>query len=295
MVEIIKRIIMRLFPELAGGYHLPRFAIVTGIPDTPNDGALADNFRPRYAVDVQLLDKHGEVDDSLPPLQGVPVSMATGGEEMGFLSLPSVGTKVVIQFINGMPNWPIITAILADGLSLAPLKPGQDIWKGGLGAEQSVSIDGDWSRSTIGKITDTSDERQVMAYKNNEQYRNTESLILENAKETIGGDKQSVIAGKSTLLASNDMILQTASSLTISAANKLNLVAGAEYNETTNNLRSIKATWLYIGDQTDNLLQIELEHLNATEQIAQALNMQPIANQINRLKLKLVKMLPPKI
>ncbi len=43
------------FPELAYQMHLPKFGRVEAISDNAAAGQLNDPFRPRYAVDVQLL------------------------------------------------------------------------------------------------------------------------------------------------------------------------------------------------------------------------------------------------
>jgi len=57
-----RRQIEKTFPELAGGYHLPRYAKVVGVADPSGAGDISDPFRPKYAVELQLLDEHGEVD-----------------------------------------------------------------------------------------------------------------------------------------------------------------------------------------------------------------------------------------
>lgn len=300
MEQIIKRILRRLFPELAGGYHLPRFAVVSGIADAPQDGALCDNFRPRYAVDLQLLTKTGEVDNKLPPLLGVPVSMATGGDEIGFLALPSEGTKVVVQFINGLPNWPIVTAVLPNDLMLAPMQKGQAVWIGGLGGAQSVSVTGDWTRSTPADITDTCDKKTSNAQSNNEYYCTSQKVIIQHDKQTIGGDKETTIAGKYEILAANDMKSQTASNLTISAGKELTINTGKEltintgkdFAEMVGNKKTIKAKQLYLGNDLDNSLQLLSELMQATASIASALQLQPIAAQITQLNTRLTAMLP---
>ncbi|STK45285.1 Uncharacterised protein [Escherichia coli] len=53
----IQRQIENAFPELASGLHLPRFARVEAPSEDVSGGDIADPFRPRYAVDLQLLTK----------------------------------------------------------------------------------------------------------------------------------------------------------------------------------------------------------------------------------------------
>ena len=75
MEDAIRRSVERQFPELTGGYHLPRFARVVGVADAPASAGICDDFRPRYAVDLQLLDENDEPDPALPVLAGVPLPL----------------------------------------------------------------------------------------------------------------------------------------------------------------------------------------------------------------------------
>ena len=55
-----------VFPELADQMHLPKFGRVEAISDSAAAGQLNDPFRPRYAVDVQLLGENGQPDKAAP-------------------------------------------------------------------------------------------------------------------------------------------------------------------------------------------------------------------------------------
>ena len=101
MDDAIKRSVERLFPELTGGYHLPRFARVVGVADAPADASMCDDFRPRYAVDIEVLGQDGEADPAIPRLAGVPLPLPSGGEEMGMFAFPQEGTQVVVCFAYG--------------------------------------------------------------------------------------------------------------------------------------------------------------------------------------------------
>ena len=59
MDDAIRRSVERQFPELTGGYHLPRFARVVGVADAPAGAAICDDFRPRYAVDIEVMGPDG--------------------------------------------------------------------------------------------------------------------------------------------------------------------------------------------------------------------------------------------
>ncbi|ARA83495.1 hypothetical protein AAY86_26070 [Pseudomonas amygdali pv. tabaci str. ATCC 11528] len=75
MDDAIKRSVERQFPELTGGYHLPRFAKVVAVADAPASAGLCDDFRPRFSVDLQVMGPDGEIDTTLPVLAGVPLPL----------------------------------------------------------------------------------------------------------------------------------------------------------------------------------------------------------------------------
>lgn len=114
MEEAIKHAVERQFPELSGGYHLPRFALVQGVADAPAQSGICDNFRPRYAVDLQVLAEDGEPDPNLPILAGVPLPVPVDGDEMSFSPFLQ-GTAVMVNFacrtpVDLYPDHPCPTA-----------------------------------------------------------------------------------------------------------------------------------------------------------------------------------------
>lgn len=129
MDDAIKRSVERQFPELTGGYHLPRFARVVGVADAPAGAGICDDFRPRYAVDIEVLGPDGEPDSKLPILAGVPLPLPTGGEEMGIYAFPEEGTQVVVCFAYGLPHKPYIQTILPHGLSMPSVLKGDQVWQ----------------------------------------------------------------------------------------------------------------------------------------------------------------------
>lgn len=72
------------FPELAGGYHLPKYAKVIGVADPSSGGDISDPFRPKYAVELQLLDENGNEDKSVPIYPAVPLPVSSTGSQEGF-------------------------------------------------------------------------------------------------------------------------------------------------------------------------------------------------------------------
>ena len=126
MEQIIKKIVLRLFPELSAQLHLPRWGKVVALPELPaEDGERrSDAFYPRYAADVQLLDENGTATKS-KPLQAVPLPLNGAGDKAGRLEPPAIGSIVEIGFAYGRPDKPFIRTILPFGWDLPAIKAGE--------------------------------------------------------------------------------------------------------------------------------------------------------------------------
>ncbi|MEZ2876922.1 hypothetical protein ACBQ28_17495 [Pseudomonas lundensis] len=232
MEEAIKRAVERQFPELSGGYHLPRFALVQGVADAPAQSGICDNFRPRYAVDLQVLAEDGEPDPNLPILAGVPLPVPVGGDEMGFFAFPAEGTMVVVNFAYGMPSKPFIQTILPHGLSLPKVPKGDQVWQHSETALQRVDADGNWSRQTDGRIQDFSADREIQALDNQEHYQSHSQTVDDHSKETVGGVKTIEALGAMKLLSGGSMSVAAVDDLHQATGRDLNLVVGDKYNAT---------------------------------------------------------------
>lgn len=84
----IQRQIENAFPELASGLHLPKFARVEAPSEDVSGGNIADPFRPRYAVDLQLLDEDGKPAANTPVYSAVPLPVPMAGSESGMFQFP---------------------------------------------------------------------------------------------------------------------------------------------------------------------------------------------------------------
>lgn len=100
----IKRIIYRLLPELEQRSHVPQLAKIVRVNDVVHN-ATSTPERPHWSADVQLI---SAVDYTpLPAPEFTAVTLAHTLERA-----PEAGALVVIQYINGSPHLPIITAVL---------------------------------------------------------------------------------------------------------------------------------------------------------------------------------------
>ncbi|KWS20260.1 hypothetical protein AL064_20265 [Pseudomonas syringae pv. syringae] len=230
MDDAIKRSVERQFPELTGGYHLPRFAKVVAVADAPASAGLCDDFRPRFSVDLQVMGPDGEIDTALPVLAGVPLPMPVGGDEMGFFAFPEEGTSVVVCFAYGLPHKPYIQTILPHGLTLPKVPKGDQVWQHSDAVQQRVDADGNWLRKTDGKIQDLAIEREVDAMTNTESFQSHTRTVDDHSIESVGGVKKIEAMGALKLLSGGSASLAAVDDLHQATGRDLNLVVGQKHN-----------------------------------------------------------------
>lgn len=283
MDDAIRRAVERQFPELTGGYHLPRFARVVAVADAPADAGLCDDFRPRYAVDIEVLGADDEPDPAMPPLTGVPLPLPTGGEEMGIYAFPEEGTRVVVCFAYGLPNKPYIQSILPHGLSMPKVPKGDQVWQRSDAAQQRVDADGNWLRQTDGKIRDQAIEREVEALDNREQFQSHTQTIDDHSTETVGGVKtiealgalKLLSGGSASLAAVDDLHQATGRDLNVVVGQKHNATVGGDMHERIEGLREslaavshrVQAPKSWIGSDSVNLFKVVCDTLALLEQM----------------------------
>ncbi|WP_460149424.1 hypothetical protein [Pseudomonas sp. S3_E10] len=230
MDDAIRRSVERQFPELTGGYHLPRFGRVVAVPDAPAAPGLCDDFRPRFGVDVEVLLPDGEPDPALPILTGLPLPAPMGGQEAGMFGFPEEGTTVVVSFAYGLPHKPFITQILPHGLSLPRVPKGDQVWQHSEACQQRVDADGNWLRQTDGKILDKAIEREVEAMQNTESFQSHTRTVDDHSTESVGGIKKIEALGALKLLSGGSASLAAVDDLHQATGRDLNLVVGQKFN-----------------------------------------------------------------
>jgi hypothetical protein len=189
MEDAIKKIVEKQFPELQAGSHLPRFAEVVSVRENPDHGAIADEFRPYYAVDLQVLDEHGRPDTNFPVLKDVPLSLPVSGHEMGQFAFPENGAWVEMGFAYGSPNKPFVRGVLPHHRSLPKIERGEQRWQHNPASFQRVDKDGNWQTQTDRNITEDSLKRIVSALEDLEHYTQRLLNVEADDVETIGGGK----------------------------------------------------------------------------------------------------------
>ncbi|MGB4488666.1 MAG: hypothetical protein WBI95_24650 [Pseudomonas veronii] len=284
MDDAIRRSVERQFPELGGGYHLPRFGRVVAVPDAPAAPGLCDDFRPRFGVDVEVLLPDGEPDPNLPILTSLPLPAPMGGQEAGMFGFPEEGTTVVVSFAYGLPNKPFITQILPHGLSLPRVPKGDQVWQHSEACQQRVDADGNWLRQTDGKIQDKAIEREVEAQDNTESFQNHTRTVDDHSTESVGGIKKIealgalklLSGGSASLAAVDDLHLATGRDLNVVVAQKHNATVGGDMQEKIQGLRKsvagvsqrMQAPKTWVGSEGVNVLRVLGDTLDLLEQMA---------------------------
>jgi len=283
MEDAIRRSVERQFPELTGGYHLPRFARVIAVADAPAGAGICDDFRPRYAVDIEVLGPDGEPDPQLPQLAGVPLPLPTGGQEMGMYAFPEEGTQVVVCFAYGLPNKPYIQTILPHGLSMPKVPKGDQVWQHSEAVQQRVDADGNWLRQTDGKIRDKAIEREVEALDNTESFQNHTRTVDDHSTESVGGIKKIealgalklLSGGSASLAAVDDLHQATGRDLNLVVGHKHNAMVGGDMQERIEGLRlsvssasqQFLAPKTWVGSESVNVLKILSEFLEVVAEM----------------------------
>ena len=273
----------RRFPELTGAYHLPRFARVVAVADPPVSAGLCDDFRPRYAVDLEVLGPDGEVAADLPPLLGVALPVPGGGAEMGFYGFPQEGTVVVVSFAYGLPNKPFILQILPHGLSLPRVPKGDQLWQHSEAVQQRADAEGNWLRVTDATITDQASERRVQALENVERYQGSVVEVDDHSTESVGGIKSIEALGALKLLSGGSASLAAVDDLHVATGRDLNLVVGQKHNATIGgDMREqiqgmresvaaigqrLVATKTWLGSEAVNVLQVLCDLIDLVQQM----------------------------
>lgn len=189
----LRRQIETQFPELASGTLHTRLARVIAPTESAGLGDVADSFRPRYAVDVQLLDENGNDKGDTPVYPAVPLPVPMAGSEAGCFAYPPAGTIVEISHIEGRQDKPVIRQILPSGHNLPEIKPGEQLQQQRAEVFQRVTTDGSWHRETDQQIREHSARRTI----NSDQEERTTTTRA----TTVQADDTTSVLGTCKLIA----------------------------------------------------------------------------------------------
>jgi len=226
MQDAVKSAVLKLFPELSGGLHLDRYARVVALADQPGEGVTCERFRPRYAVDIEILTPDMEPDENFPTYTAVPLPVATGaGQECGTFAFPEPGALVVVGFAYGRPDHPIIRQIYPMGVSLPAVAPKEILLQQSPTVMQRADASGNWTRRTDAAIEDDSMTRLVKAVESVRELAREIVRISEHSTIEVEGMRTVEVGTVLTMLAGLRADLGTLGAL--------NLTAGGDSTHTT--------------------------------------------------------------
>lgn len=207
MENIIRKIVLRLFPELSAMLHLPRWGKVIALPELPTeDGERgSDPFYPRWAVDVQLLDENGTATKS-KALQAVPLPLTGAGDKAGHMQPPAIGSIVEIAFAYGRPDKPFIRTVLPFGFNLPAIKAGEHLTQTREGVYQRIDETGNIITATDQNLETTIGKLHKLIVQQSQHIQILEEQLTE-------------VTGTVTMLANDAMALTVTKDLTIAAKN----------------------------------------------------------------------------
>lgn len=279
----VQRQIESHYPELASGLHLPKFGRVMNPVETVKSGNFSDPFRPRYAVDVQLLDADGNPDKDTPVYSAVPLPVPMAGNDSGMFQFPPEGTLVEIAFTGGRPDKPFVRQTVPDGTSLPDIQPGEQLQQQRAEVSQRVTQAGDWVRQTDQTISETSMARVVKV--------DTEQRELVSRETTVKATDKITVLGTSTLLAGaiqqvctgdysqavNNRVASIGGNDEADIAGSQTVTTGKDLIEKIGQIRKsvaavqqqIIAPVVWIGSGTINVAQLMLDTLDVVKELAE--------------------------
>ena len=263
MFQFVKDMIAKAFPELAGGIHLDRYARVLGMSDAPGEGATSERFRPRLAVDIQILTPDLEPDEGFPIYTAVPLPVPMGaGQECGAYAAPEAGAMVVVGFAYGRQDHPIIKQIYPLGTSLPQVAPGEFLLQKDPAVFQRADVNGNWTRATDAAIVDESIDRAVCAVSSTESLGSEKREISEHSTTEVGGNLTIEAGTVATVLAGLRV--------DVGSLGDVNLTAGANSTATT----AGAATETVGGNHASTVLQNRVINISGSraETIGQGLS-----------------------
>lgn len=288
----LQRQVETAYPELASGVHLPKFARVTAPSEAVTSGDFADPFRPRYAVNVQLLDADGNPDKNTPEYPAVPLPVPGAGNDSGTFQFPPEGTLVEIGFNGGRPDKPFVRQTMPEGNSMPDIKPGEQLQQQREEVSQRITQGGDWVRKTDQTISESSMSRQIEADDEKRTLVARETTIKATDKTTVVG-KVTLMAGaiQHVTLGDYALAIQGSRVATIAGDCKTSIsgnsdarIAGGSTSEIAGDLmekiggirssvaaaqQQIIAPVVWVGNQQINVMQLMLDTLDVVRQLAQ--------------------------
>lgn len=251
-------------------------ARVEGPSEAVTSGDMADPFRPRYAVNLQLLDDDGKAAADTPVYPAVPLPLPMAGAESGMFQFPPAGTLVEVGFTGGRPDKPFVRQTLSQGNNLPTVQPGEQLQQQRDGVSQRVTVAGDWERKTDQVIREESMSRVITADDETRTLVARETTVQATDKTTVLGTA-TLLAGAIQHISEGDYSLATQASYMAKVGKTLTTDVGQDLIEKIGNIRSsiaaarqdVIAPVVWIGSQQINVMSLMLDTLDVVKELAQ--------------------------
>jgi hypothetical protein len=279
MDKQISNCVERNKSELPSMYHLPVFARVEKVCDPIITPALGEQFRPRYAVDLVVLDENDKPDVLFPLFQAVPLPISCAGLERGVFGFPEAGTIVELAFAYGLPSKPFIRTVLGDGLSMPNVMPGELVLQNGPEVRQHADRHGNWSRETFASITDRALNHAIESYNAVVDAHIHHVKVRQHSTEEITGIKLIEALGALKLMSGGALHIGAVGEIKMVSATNLKIKTVGDVIQRIGNIADSFAVTkqlikvkdggtVWLGSEGENVLQILSELIQVVEDIA---------------------------
>ncbi len=208
--EAVKRVLYRIAPEILTKLHLPQLARIVAFPELPTEEEkTSDEFYPRYAANIQLLDEHGN-DAEIGIFECVPLPISGAGSNAGRVAPPEINSIVEVAFAYGRADKPFIRTVLPFGWDLPTIKEGETKVQTRDGVYQFIDVDGNFENKTdesmkniIGKLSELECKSNKVLASVNQSYK--------SPKTWLGSESENVLKLLSDLMKiTNDLAKECA-------------------------------------------------------------------------------------
>lgn len=274
----IKRLILRYFPELGQRKHLPQLGRIERIYDIPATASISSAFRPLKAADVQLLNPKTAEPLAVPVFQ--QVTLGTGqAPDHGLLNEPAPGMHCLIQYIDGLNSYPVITSLLP-WQSLVPEHKRTDVTLQQNSRSKLQGRDGNWHIKTDGDITQSSDSSKIQSRNREEIYHQRSTNIATHDTLKIDGNQinevmgalKTVVGEKALIVALEGLLLGSKKQVDIEATENMNLTTLKTLQAKATELAKVEGKTVWLGDSSVNVAQVLLDLIRLVEQMNQTLS-----------------------
>lgn len=256
-----RRAMEKEFPELAGGYHLSKLGKIVAVADPSGAGDICDPFRPKYAVDVQLLNEDGGADNSVPVFPAVPLPVSGVSSQGGDFTFPEIGTVVELGFVNGRSDKPIIRNFFPQGKTIPAIGIGERLRQQRPEVFERTDAAGNMHKETDQTISEKSFNREIDT--------ETESKSIGTKYLTVSADSSASIGGNSKTHVLGDIETITASNQTQGVGGNFTQRVAGVASQLSQTKAEMIAPLVHVGNDSVNVLRVLEELIQIVADLAE--------------------------